>query len=548
MAETEVPSLSSRYTGIADRFRSLWTFYQFLGGVFKHQNQGSVPFSYDFQALSKRIKELVPQLALPDSTHIVRELEQTERELQRIHGELAAIEAQFPPSLLRRFFDHLKRQDQKILFALAKFYLQGENLESDTLDKLDILLTRLSELPLENGRVVARDRSELTAGFERLAALVGPPVLAEPEERALRQSLAEFRDELHRISSFGDLLGSQVYDRYRAFKQGLGITFLHPPLLVDIVSTNLEAKNRFRQLYQEEEVRILEDTNRIFEIERYLERNPDLAHAELRRQIEAFRRFRIRFDAGRREDNVKREDILDLRQAMNRVLEAVEPGVSPREPDAPSHGEPAAPRPPSAGRISPAPPEPPEEAVEALVFPDDEEGREPSFTDLLPPDPLLNETLHKIMFALELVIWDHSPEQAANAKELHYLELEPWEVGAYRRLAQREVAEGSLDWALELFYITGAALRVKMDEEIAEVARHAGSANSDRLYQVLERSAQSLERAREIDRRFHWFIDDMLYRGDTAHLEQVYRSHFRFLRTFSQLWLDHQSSGGITPL
>ncbi len=46
---------------------------------------------------------------------------------------------------------------------------------------------------------------------------------------------------------------------------------------------------------------------------------------------------------------------------------------------------------------------------------------------------------------------------------------------------------------------------------------------------MLESSASSLDRAREVERRFLWFIDDMLYRADTESLEQIYRSRFRFL-------------------
>ncbi len=61
-------------------------------------------------------------------------------------------------------------------------------------------------------------------------------------------------------------------------------------------------------------------------------------------------------------------------------------------------------------------------------------------------------------------------------------------------------------------------------------------------------SAQSLERARDTDHRFQWFVDDMLFRGDTHKLEQVYRSRFRFLHAYSGLWLDHQRCGGMTPL
>jgi len=545
MVEVDASQLSGRYTATSDRFRSLWTFYQFLGGVFKHQNLGPVPFNFDFHALSRRIQDLVPTLALPDHTHASREIDQIEHDLVKIQAELSRIEADFPPSLLRRFFDHLKRQDQKILFALAKFYLQADALDDDSLDKLDILLTRLSELPLENGRVVARSRPELLNGFQRLAELARHLPASPGDEGTIRDQLAEFRKELGQISSFGELLSSQVYDRYRTFKRGLGSALLHPPILVEIVGTNIEAKNRFRTLYQDEEVRILEDTNRIFEIERYLERNPDLAHAELRRQIEAFRRFRIRFDSGRREDNVKREDILDLRQAMNRVLESFEPGAGMKvqtkgaEDTTDEHVPVSRPAPAKKASL------PPDD--EALTFPEDEVRGE-SFADLLPADPLLNETLHKVMFALELVVWDHSPEQAADAKELHHLHLEPWEVGAYRRLVEQQVTEGTVSWELERFFITSAALRVKMEEEVEEIGRLARSPNADRLYEILERSAQSLERAREIDRRFHWFIDDMLYRGDTVHLEQVYRCHFRFLRAFSQLWLDHQENGGITPL
>ena len=68
------------------------------------------------------------------------------------------------------------------------------------------------------------------------------------------------------------------------------------------------------------------------------------------------------------------------------------------------------------------------------------------------------------------------------------------------------------------------------------------------MFEVLERSAQSLERARDAERRFQWFIDDMLFRSDTNRLENIYRSRFRFLHAYSGLWLEHQRTGGLTPL
>ena len=87
-----------------------------------------------------------------------------------------------------------------------------------------------------------------------------------------------------------------------------------------------------------------------------------------------------------------------------------------------------------------------------------------------------------------------------------------------------------------------------MEEERIEIERLAANSKPDLLFEMLESSASSLDRAREVERRFLWFIDDMLYRADTESLEQVYRSRFRFLFAFAGLWLDHQKNGGMTPL
>jgi hypothetical protein len=364
------------------------------------------------------------------------------------------------------------------------------------------------------------------------------------------EAVREFRSELRAIEDFQGLIDSGVYDRFRRLKQRLGRAFLHPPVLTEIVVTNIEAKNQFDRLYRQEEVRILEETNRMFEIERFLERNPEATHDALRSQIEQWQRSRLRFEAGRRDDNVKRDDVLALRRAMDEVIAAYQrvrraPGTatagaaSTVDQDATLHLGPPAP----ALEVDPFPQVGPDPSP---GFADEAESA--SLTDLLPPDPLLNEPLHKIMFAIEMVAWDRSPDRVVHAPELHNLHLEPWEVAAYRHIVQRTVQEGTTRWELLVFFLRSAALRVKMEEEREEIAR-LGTADSDeRAFELLERSAQSLERAREMDRRFQWFIDDTLYSGDTDQLEQLYRSRFRFLNAYSSLWLEHQAHGGLTPL
>jgi hypothetical protein len=91
-----------------------------------------------------------------------------------------------------------------------------------------------------------------------------------------------------------------------------------------------------------------------------------------------------------------------------------------------------------------------------------------------------------------------------------------------------------------------AALRVRIDEEAREIDR-LKSRDRELLDSALERAAQTLQRAAEMERRFHWFIDDALYRGDTENLDPLHRTRFRLLRAYSGLWLLHNEHGGTPP-
>ena len=506
-----------------------------------------MPYTYDFQDLHRRMEGLIPKIGVDGTGDAVHELDQMDRELDRVRRELARIENDFPPSLLRRFFDHIKRQDENVLCALLKFYLQSNHFEQDTLDKLDILFTRLAEAPLEDGRVTHRDPNELLVSFGRLNDFTDLPPLPAAEEAPLVEAVRDIRRELETTEDYPALVVSKVYERYRRLKQRFGRAILHPPILVEVTATNIAAKNRFKELYEAEENRVLENTNRIYDIERYLERHPELANDDLRQQIETFRRVRVRYDASRREDNVKRDDIAEMAHAMETVLAQFDPsskrpvGPEERRIDLDLVNSIEASEPPAAEALGPSSDEPRESTKDELPV-------DTSLSDVLPTDPLLNESLHKIMFALEMVVWDHLPERVNEAPEIKNLELEPWEIATYRKLANHEVNEGTAGWEMERFFLTSAALRVKMEDERKEITRLDEANNPDRLFEVLERSAQSLERAREVDRRFQWFIDDVLFRGDTEKLEQIYRSRFRFLHAYSGLWLSHQRTGGLTPL
>jgi hypothetical protein len=516
---------------VSDRFRSLWTFYQFLAGVMKHLDDGPVPYSYDFQGLHRRIKEMVHAIGQQNQAEQLPDLDQVERELDRIHRDLSKIESGYAPSVMRKFFDHIKRQDEKVLNALLKFYLQSQQFTQDTLDKLDILFTRLAEVPLDEGRVTTKDPDNLATTFERLFEFTHLAALPAVEAAPLVEAVVAVRSELETIEDYPPLVQSKIYDRYRKLKQRMGPSILNAPILVEVVLTNVAAKNRFEELFRAEESKVADNTDQIYEIERYLKSHPELVRPELKGQLEEFRHSRLRYESSLKKGNVKRDDITDMTRAMHKVLAQFDPAAK----------QASAAAPPSNSQQPDAPPA----AAESV---DGEEAQGASLTEVLPLDPLLNETLHKIMFALEMVVWDRLPTQAVAAPEIRNLELEPWEVEIYRRLAEGSVARGSAEWDLDVFFLSSAALRVKMDDEHQEIERLKQGESQDRLIEVLERSAQSLERARDAERRFQWFIDDMLSRGKTNRLDDIYRSRFRFLHTYSGLWLVHQGAGGLTPL
>ena len=132
------------------------------------------------------------------------------------------------------------------------------------------------------------------------------------------------------------------------------------------------------------------------------------------------------------------------------------------------------------------------------------------------------------------------------AKELAHLRLEPCEVEACRELLDGRAAPGTLAGERAKHLLQAAALRIRLDDEAREIDR-LQKRGSDHFPEALERASQSLQRAAELDRRFGWMVEDALYRGDTEHLEQMYRCRFRLLRAYSGLWLIHNERGGISP-
>lgn len=531
MAAIALHELNQFHVRVSDRARSQWTFYQFLQAVFKHLAGAECPVELDFQSLFARLREVAEQLGHADAGRATRALTELEKTLEQQARQLFAADREVSPSLLRRFFDRLRRQDEKVLQAVIKFYLSAPEMSEDILDKLDILLTRLAEIPREDGGSRVRERHEIERLVQPLLVARPIPATSGTDVAELTQTLAELRTEVLAASDLSALLASDALNRFRALKRGLRESLLDPRLLPAVLETTVVIKNRFRELWEDEEPQLLDDTNRVLELRRHFLTNPEILSAELRDALEGFSSLHQRFDQARRDDNLRREDILELRRTLTTILEHHD-AAQRRMTKALREQVEDTRVIPNAVPVRPAGPKPGEAAESSAPH--------------VPPDPLLGEYFSKIIYALELVGTDRPAAELVHARELATLHLEPWEIEACIHISRRRNVANSLDDLRHQLFFQTAALRIRMDEEAREVIR-LGRRGSEKLHDVLDRATQSLQRAADLDRRFQWFIEDALYRGDTEHLEKLYRSRYRLLRAYSGLWLIHNERGGISP-
>jgi len=529
MGTTALQALNQRYVRLTDRCRSQWTFYQFLQGAFKHLRDVDCPVEIDFPAIFARFRAVADEISHPEPAAVERTLHALEVEVDRLSSTLLDVDSQVPPSMLRRFFDRLKRQDEKVLLAVIKFYLDSGSNSEDVIDKLDILFTRLAEIPREGGGSLARGRHELARLVQPLLAYRGNSGVSDQEVDILLDAIADMRNEAVGAGSFATLVGGGVLDRFRSIKRRLGPDLLHPVLLPAILETTVAIKNRFRELWDDEQQAILNDTNRVMEARHALDAHPELATPELRDLFDTLATAQRKVERGRQEETLRREDMIELRRSLKAILEQfdlaqpiaqLETLFSTSESDAPDE---------AAGQPAPAPPPSGYLATPGVGH-----------------DPLLHEYLSKIIFAFELVGHDRTPAEIAQAKEVAALRLEPVEVEAIQQVTAGQCPEDTISGQRQRLLMQATALRVRLDEEAREIDR-LRKRRSDHLSELLDRATSTLQRAGELERRFQWFIDDSLYRGATDDLEALFRSRMRLLRAYSGLWLIHNDSGGISP-
>jgi hypothetical protein len=510
MSVAEIGVLHGRYVRLTDRFKSVWTYHQFASAVFKNFLNAPLPYAIDFQSAYNRIKAVSTMLNASQVREAAANIDLCDLDLERASAALLRVDDQITTSILRRFFEKLKKQDESIVQNLIKFYLYADAAEGDRRDKLDFLFTRIGEdFMADRGEYWSRESLEFR---ERIIALVSLLRVGEaPQEEVVRliRAIRALRDQIQAAAHFEELTDRNLLKNARQFKHRLGDFYFHPDILLAIVELNVATKNKFLRLYHEDEKRIVEDSQKLLEHGAAIERNFGDTNPELLQEIARFRSAKEQYDRSRASSNVKHDTITHLKQSMTNILAQLDRGLGFDEVDT----------------TADLPPAFFTEAEQA----DRIAGRFGS--DLLQP------YLMRIAGVVDPIDSLLMPEEAAQMPAPRELRLEPWEIGAYQKVFDRRPSEADDDSEeLWMLYVRAAALRMKIDEEATMLAasRAAGVSAENEL---LTKAKASLDCAKELDEDFNTLLHEAVYYTNARIVHQLYRSRFRLLRGFSGLWL-----------
>ena len=503
----ELSALHRRYADLSHLFRSAWTFHQFLQSLAKSAVYGTATdLAADFQGLYSELKEVSEKLSAAESERVRTRLDAIESRLGTLVATLDAEDTRLPPHALRQFFQRVKQYDEKILTQLVKFYLYArDDWPPDRLDKVDFLLTRLSGAEDErSGRLALRDRKHLGEIYRGLWALAGAGSHSVEEVRQRHEAIEAVRQEALAVEDLDQLNDRGLIRRYRDIKHGLGVLFFEPELLVAVLETNLVFKARVQKLYKQEEQRIVDEYQRVFELEREVP-----VDVQLDQELMQFRQDVERFEQELQRDDVRLDHVAQIRQWVRSLVPRLTAAMDS------GRGVEAAKALTGAIRVE-------ADTGEVLLA-----ARPSRYQELLA------EPFQRLIG----VLLDEDPEQRPEVlvlkPQIFPLRIEPREVVACRRLHSKELC----DRDLELFLCEAAALRILLNEEAQEITDILDETSVTGDAPTFDRARQAASAANEFMWRFHHLLAEALTSGAVEDGRELQLLQMRLMRDYAGLWL-----------
>ena len=125
------------YTRLSEKFKTFWTFHQFLQGVHKAFLGDAPAYAVDFQGLYDQIRGVTDAMSFQPPVQVLDTIQRLDLQLDAVHQKLSGDDAKIAPSYVRRFFEKVRTEDERLLLSLLRFYFYARHFEGDSLDKVD---------------------------------------------------------------------------------------------------------------------------------------------------------------------------------------------------------------------------------------------------------------------------------------------------------------------------------------------------------------------------------------------------------------------------
>src|SRR5262245_62057316 len=428
MSVERIQLLHEDYIRLTERFKALWTFHQFLRGVYKTFFSTEPGYSLDFNSLYDEVRGIAAQINTGSPEAVEPLIRNLWTQLDGVTAQLREVDRKVSPSFVRRFFEKVRPQDEKIAFYLLRFYFSQPDVDEDVVDKVDFLATVAATGRSDPDASATKPRTQIRKFFESLTSASVWPRLDSAMTPAIVRAFDELAHDVATAREFEDLLTQRLLNNVRTMKRRVSTGLAHPEILTAVAWCNLTTRSVFHRLYEKEERRIDEMTGRITDLERELTRGGEEGGAppdEFRR----FRDSRIRFDRQAMDLNLRAEHVVELKRAIGDVLNKFDiSGLAAADID---------------------------DALE-LVEEVEPDGRDEAFW---------KACLDRLVSAVELYDDGVGPLRT-NLAGLAHLNLESWELAAARRTVSNKSAPPS---ELDALVLRAAGLRVKAETEAEEL-------------------------------------------------------------------------------
>lgn len=537
MSVQELSLLHRRYIDLSDRFKAAWTFHQFLQGIHKVFSEAQVGRdTIDFQTVYASLKSVSQNLNASATTQLRGQLDRVEGELRRKIDRLLEEDNRVSPGLLRQFFQRVGSYNDKILLQLLKFFVYNggtEDWDHDRVDKVDFLLTKLSEQVLQLERdPIERSETRLGDILHGLWTLLHVGLIEDEEVTRRLGQVTALRTEMGVVKDLDDLNERELVFRFRELKHELGKVYLEPQLAQAIVEANAAYRETIQRLYRIEEQRIHSEFNEVFLLERDADLDP-----QLEEDLGRFRSEMERFERRLEDSNLRLEDVASLRQQVRSLLPRLRRSAARRTGVRPAVELPAEQTEEAASASTGSTPKPAAKRTPPAPSPGPESRRSPAptgrFSFRSAFGDLLAEELRRLLEVLEASDREASPRAVAVTPEAQRLRLQAREVVAFRRLRGGE----SCDEELERFLLECAAVRIRITREAEELVSGVGERDSNGHRELLSEAKRTNRLADSFQYRLEHHVHQALEDGDGVEAKALQFLRMRLLRDYAGLFL-----------